>query len=239
MADSKESWETEIVLNALDVMIVVARLDISMFQELLSSPSLQPQFYHVLNALLDKSSMSDINDGTKMDAKDKVIKKSLILMGFHALNCQKNQESLNWGTQPTALQRICSLPFRFFSEEENKHVLFPTLISVCYENNRNTSVVELELSVDMIVDYIEKMIKEMEVVATTGTSTNSACVDKNENDPKIKLDANDIDEEDVVDSEAAAFDMIRDKKSQPLHWAFEHRFPRSSWEDALKFFSSI
>ena len=79
----------------------------------------------------------------------------------------------------------------------------------------------------------------MEVVATTGTSTNSACVDKNENDPKIKLDANDIDEEDVVDSEAAAFDMIRDKKSQPLHWAFEHRFPRSSWEDALKFFSSI
>ena len=239
MADSKESWETEIVLNALDVMIVVARLDISMFQELLSSPSLQPQFYHVLNALLDKSSMSDINDGIKVDAKDKVIKKSLILMGFHALNCQKNQESLNWGTQPTALQRICSLPFRFFSEEENKHVLFPTLISVCYENNRNTSVVELELSVDMIVDYIEKMIKEMEVVATTGTSTNSACVDKNENDPKIKLDANDIDEEDVVDSEAAAFDMIRDKKSQPLHWAFEHRFPRSSWEDALKFFSSI
>merc|ERR1711991_538779 len=85
MADSKESWETEIVLNALDVMIVVARLDISMFQELLSSPSLQPQFYHVLNALLDKSSMSDINDGIKVDAKDKVIKKSLILMGYHAL----------------------------------------------------------------------------------------------------------------------------------------------------------
>ena len=93
----------------------------------------------------------------------------------------------------------------------------------------------------MIVDYIEKMIKEVEVVATTGTSTNSDCVDNKENDPtaKLKLDANDIDEEDVVDSEAAAFDMIRDKKSQPLHWAFEHRFPRSSWEDALKFFSSI
>lgn len=179
-----------------------------------------------------------------MDVKDEVIKKSLILMGYHALNCQKNQESLNWGTQPTALQRICSLPFRFFSEEANKQVLFPTLIAVCYDNQRNTSVVEQELSVDMIVDYIEKNI-------AAGKSSNSDGKDfaqdeedgsnNKENDPVGGGGSDEIDSNKGDSKEGDMWSLIisKGKNADPLKWSFEQRFPRSLWDDALKFFNSM
>ena len=243
MADSKESWETGIVLNALDVMNIVARLDVRMFQRLLSSPSLQPQFYHVLNSLLDKSSMSDIKEGANMEVKDEVIKKSLILMGYHALSCQKNQESLNWGTQTTALQRICSLPFRFFSEEANKHVLFPTLIAVCYENKRNTSVVEQELSVDMIVEYIEKMMESRKNSEAQGKilPQERDDLDNKENDPVTRIKNDELDSKKGNDKDGDMWSLVisKGKNADPLQWNFEQRFPASLWDDALKFFISM
>ena len=90
-------------------------------------------------------------DSKSADFADILIRKTLVLMGYHGVMNKTNQESLNWGTQPTALQKICSLPFRFFNVEENKKSLFPTLIAVCYNNKRNTSVVEQELSADLLV----------------------------------------------------------------------------------------
>ena len=164
-------------------------------------------------------------------------------MGYHALSCQKNQESLNWGTQTTALQRICSLPFRFFSEEANKHVLFPTLIAVCYENKRNTSVVEQELSVDMIVEYIEKMMESRKNSEAQGKilPQERDDLDNKENDPVTRIKNDELDSKKGNDKDGDMWSLVisKGKNADPLQWNFEQRFPASLWDDALKFFISM
>ena len=151
MTDGRGTWAGEVAIITIDVLNTIARLDLQMFQTSLNSSSLQPQFYHVLNFLLDKGIAAD---DKSTDFADVLIRKTLVLMGYHGVTNKTNQESLNWGTQPTALQKICSLPFRFFNTDENKKFIFPTLIAVCYDNKRNTSVVEQELSADLLVDYM-------------------------------------------------------------------------------------
>merc|ERR1711991_113851 len=152
--------------------------------------------------------------------------------------------SLNWGAQPTALQRICSLSFRFFSEEENKHVLFPTLIAVCYENQRNTSVVEQELSVDMIVDYIQKNIdieKNSNKDSKLSAQGEEDGTNDKENDPAPGEGGHEIDSSKRDDKEGDMWSLIVVKRenADPLKWSFEQRFPRCLWDNALNFFNSM
>ena len=56
MTDGRGTWAGEVAIITLDVLNTIARLDLQMFQTSLNSSSLQPQFYHVLNFLLDKGS---------------------------------------------------------------------------------------------------------------------------------------------------------------------------------------
>ena len=51
MTDGRGTWQAEVAVRTLDVLNTIARLDLQMFQKSLSSSSLQPQFYHVLNFL--------------------------------------------------------------------------------------------------------------------------------------------------------------------------------------------
>jgi hypothetical protein len=220
MTDGRGTWQAEVAIRTLDVLNTIARLDLQMFQTSLSSSSVQPQFYHVLNFLLDKGVASDSNSA---DFADVLIRKTLVLTGFHGVMNKINQESLNWGTQPTALQKICSLPFRFFNTDENKECLFPTLIAVCYNNTRNTSVVEQELSADLLVEYVNMYRTEKGSVAEDNKENEKM---KAKEGLAGKIDNGTLDEIEigVVDS---------------LEWGLSERFPKSLWTEAVAFFEAI
>uniref|UniRef100_A0ACB8E521 Uncharacterized protein n=1 Tax=Sphaerodactylus townsendi TaxID=933632 RepID=A0ACB8E521_9SAUR len=42
------------------------------------------------------------------------------------------------GRHPTVLQKLCQLPFQYFSDPRLIKVLFPTLIAACYNNPHET-----------------------------------------------------------------------------------------------------
>ena len=65
------------------------------------------------------------------------------------------QVVLQSGQPPTVLQQLCSLPFQYFSDPKLTNVLFPTLISLCYNNKDNRQILEQELSCDLLANFIE------------------------------------------------------------------------------------
>ena len=62
------------------------------------------------------------------------------------------------GSQPSVLQQLADLPFQYFSQTELKHVLFPTLLSCCRGNPVNTNILTMELSWQLIDDYIQSQV---------------------------------------------------------------------------------
>ena len=59
------------------------------------------------------------------------------------------------GAQPTVLQQLCTLPFSYFSNPPMMHILLPTLIACCYDNDSSLAVFEQEASSSMLVEFIQ------------------------------------------------------------------------------------
>lgn len=78
-------------------------------------------------------------------------------MGYFALRNAKNQEVMLWGKSPqTPIQKLCALPIQYFTEPKYKHILFPTLVTICYENKNNTHVMQQEMSTLPLVEFIKE-----------------------------------------------------------------------------------
>ncbi|KAL8571465.1 hypothetical protein ACOMHN_051171 [Nucella lapillus] len=56
------------------------------------------------------------------------------------------------------LQQLCSLPFHYFSDLTA--VLFPALISCCYNNHSNKHILEQELSCVLFTNFFEDMASD-------------------------------------------------------------------------------
>jgi hypothetical protein len=52
------------------------------------------------------------------------------------------------------------LPFPYFCDKKLKEILFPTLIQASYKNERSLAIMDQELSIELLVDYLELNVKE-------------------------------------------------------------------------------
>lgn len=59
------------------------------------------------------------------------------------------------GRQPSVLQKLCQLPFQYFSHPRLIRVLFPSLISACYNNSPNKVILQQEMSCVMLATFIQ------------------------------------------------------------------------------------
>ncbi|KAL8197066.1 UNVERIFIED_CONTAM: hypothetical protein K2H54_008376 [Gekko kuhli] len=59
------------------------------------------------------------------------------------------------GRHPTVLQKLCQLPFQYFSDPRLIKVLFPTLIAACYNNPQNKIILEQEMSCILLATFIQ------------------------------------------------------------------------------------
>ena len=46
------------------------------------------------------------------------------------------------------------MPFTYFCDKKLKEILFPTLIQISYKNDRCLRIMDQEISIDLIVDFI-------------------------------------------------------------------------------------
>lgn len=59
------------------------------------------------------------------------------------------------GRQPSVLQKLCQLPFQYFSHPHLVKVLFPSLISACYNNQQNKVILQQEMSCVLLATFIQ------------------------------------------------------------------------------------
>lgn len=59
------------------------------------------------------------------------------------------------GRHPTVLQKLCQLPFRYFSDPRLIRVLFPSLIAACYNNRQNKTALEQEMTCALLATFIQ------------------------------------------------------------------------------------
>jgi hypothetical protein len=80
------------------------------------------------------------------------------------------------GRSPTLLQLLCSLPFEYFSDPKLTKLLYPTLISACYNAQDNKAILEVDLNSQLLCSYLENQISEACLAnSSSGIKDDRAC----------------------------------------------------------------
>ena len=77
----------------------------------------------------------------------------ITLVGYFTANNPDNQSIVQSGSQPSVLQQLANLPFQYFSQPELKAVLFPTLLSCCFNNDANIAILSQKVKWEHIKTY--------------------------------------------------------------------------------------
>ena len=79
----------------------------------------------------------------------------IVLVDYFTANHADNQSIMQSGSQPSVLQQLASLLFQYFSQTELKAILFPTLLSSCYNCAENSAILSQEMSWQLIDEFVE------------------------------------------------------------------------------------
>ena len=58
------------------------------------------------------------------------------------------------------MQKLCNLPFPYFSDKKMKEILFPTLIMTSYKSERCVAIMNQEISFDPLIKFLQDNMKE-------------------------------------------------------------------------------
>lgn len=165
----------EVATGVLKVLNNMARLDITLLQHMLARSDLKMEFFHLISFLLSHcmNKWRAANDQVGL-----LLLESLLLLGYFSLFHAGNQSVLRWGKSPTILHKVCDLPFVFFSDPELMPILAAALIAVCYGCDQNLSIVQQEISTDMLRSLLKSCqtsgLAYSESVAVDGCGNHSS-----------------------------------------------------------------
>ncbi|CAF3402161.1 unnamed protein product [Rotaria socialis] len=143
-----------IAINAMILLNTLAILDLDAFQTTLGEDTISPQLRNVANHILSHCNQQS----TPMN--DNLLRQIIILIGYYCVLNQDNQCRLAFGNRPTVLRQLSCLPFRYFVESKYMDILFPTLIACSFDCETTRAILQTEMSLDLIVNYIEIKITE-------------------------------------------------------------------------------
>lgn len=178
-------------------------------------------------------------------------------MNYISLLNEKFQNTFTRG-EVTLIQRICALPFSYFCEKKLKDILFPTIISISYKNERNVEILNKEINLEMLIMFLkekiqlEPIIEEEEVDKLDeskeeislnlikmgkgeGLLNNIGGIAQNNDNVISGLKKRTMSFSSTASSTKSCHDMLTGVSDYiPLY----HRFPRNLWEKALDFYIS-
>ncbi|XP_042330182.1 S phase cyclin A-associated protein in the endoplasmic reticulum isoform X1 [Sceloporus undulatus] len=145
----KESYAENTVLVALQSIRFFnsfAALNLQAFQSVVGAEGLSLAFRHIISSLLWHCSQHTC---------EALLHEVIVCVGYFTVNHLDNQVIVQSGRHPTVLQKLCQLPFQYFSDPRLIKVLFPTLIAACYNNPQNKLILEQEMSCVLLATFIQ------------------------------------------------------------------------------------
>uniref|UniRef100_A0A673ICZ6 S phase cyclin A-associated protein in the endoplasmic reticulum-like n=1 Tax=Sinocyclocheilus rhinocerous TaxID=307959 RepID=A0A673ICZ6_9TELE len=136
----------QVALQGLRFLNTFALLDLSAFQCVLGAEGLSLAFRHIVSSLLWYCSQH---------SSEELLHELIICVGYFTVNHPDNQVIVQSGRQPSVLQKLCQLPFQYFSHPRLIKVLFPSLICACYNNLQNKVILQQEMSCVLIFSGID------------------------------------------------------------------------------------
>ncbi|XP_037622964.1 S phase cyclin A-associated protein in the endoplasmic reticulum isoform X3 [Sebastes umbrosus] len=136
----------QVALQGIRFLNSFALLDLSAFQSVLGAEGLSLAFRHIVSSLLWYCTQH---------SSDELLHEVIICVGYFTVNHPDNQVIVQSGRQPSVLQKLCQLPFQYFSHPRLIRVLFPSLISACYNNSQNKVILQQEMSCVLLATFIQ------------------------------------------------------------------------------------
>ncbi|XP_076863546.1 S phase cyclin A-associated protein in the endoplasmic reticulum-like [Brachyhypopomus gauderio] len=115
-------------------------------QSVLGAEGLSLAFRHIVSSLLWYCSQI---------SSEELLHEVIVCVGYFTVNHPDNQVIVQSGRQPSVLQKLCQLPFQYFSQPGLIRVLFPSLISACYNNPHNKVILQQEMSCVLLATFIQ------------------------------------------------------------------------------------
>ncbi|XP_041368971.1 S phase cyclin A-associated protein in the endoplasmic reticulum-like [Gigantopelta aegis] len=151
-----------VTLAGLRMLNNMAMLDLGMLQRSLGEEGLSLEFRHIASYLIWYCSHHM--------AMEELLHEVILCVGYFTILNPDNQMIIQSGQPPTVLQQLCALPFQYFSDPRLTNVLFPTLVSCCYNNHLNREILEQELSCALLANFIEEKQLEAQQAKSTPSS---------------------------------------------------------------------
>uniref|UniRef100_A0A8D3EAN4 S-phase cyclin A-associated protein in the ER n=1 Tax=Scophthalmus maximus TaxID=52904 RepID=A0A8D3EAN4_SCOMX len=136
----------QVAVQGIRFLNSFALLDLSAFQSVLGAEGLSLAFRHIVSSLLWYCSQH---------SSEELLHEVITCVGYFTVNHPDNQVIVQSGRQPSVLQKLCQLPFQYFSHPRLIKVLFPSLISACYNNPQNKVILQQEMSCVLLATFIQ------------------------------------------------------------------------------------
>ncbi|KAM7039283.1 S phase cyclin A-associated protein in the endoplasmic reticulum [Acridotheres tristis] len=144
--DSYAASTVQVAIQSLRFFNSFAVLDLPAFQSIVGAEGLSLAFRHIISSLLGYCSQHTCEG---------LLHEVIICVGYFTVNNPDNQIIVQSGRHPTVLQKLCQLPFQYFSDPRLIKVLFPSLIAACYNNPQNKIILEQEMSCVLLATFIQ------------------------------------------------------------------------------------
>ena len=232
-------------LLAVKILNNICRIDLNLVQNIMSSQLNQEQIQHVISYIISYSlEYLETSDGIK-----ELLHELLLLISYLALNNENFQNVVNKG-EITIIQHICSLPFSYFSDKQLKDILFPTLITMTYNNERNTQILAKEINLEFIVMYLKEKIQLEPILEEDVDDVSSSINNEGGNINLVKInkeqflsgnsDKNDIKPRGKAYSTASSTKSCHDMVTGMSDFILlNHRFPFELWEKAQEYYANF
>uniref|UniRef100_G3U816 S-phase cyclin A associated protein in the ER n=1 Tax=Loxodonta africana TaxID=9785 RepID=G3U816_LOXAF len=148
-ASPKESYAqntVHVAIQSIRFFNSFAALHLPAFQSIVGAEGLSLAFRHIASSLLGHCSQVSC---------ESLLHEVIVCVGYFTVNHPDNQVIVQSGRHPTVLQKLCQLPFQYFSDPRLIKVLFPSLIAACYNNRQNKIILEQEMSCVLLATFIQ------------------------------------------------------------------------------------
>uniref|UniRef100_UPI00398ECF73 S phase cyclin A-associated protein in the endoplasmic reticulum isoform X2 n=1 Tax=Pristiophorus japonicus TaxID=55135 RepID=UPI00398ECF73 len=151
-AETYPQHTIHVAIQSLRFLNSFAFLDLPTFQAVCGAEGLSLAFRHIVSLLLWYCYHHTCED---------LLHEVIVCVGYFTVNHPDNQVTVQSGRHPTVLQKLCQLPFQYFSDQRLIKVLFPTLITACYNNPQNKVILEQEMSCILLATFIQDFAQSL------------------------------------------------------------------------------